>query len=408
MSRRAFTLIELLVVLVIISLVSAAVLPSVLPALQHRQISESARLVQAVIEGARDASVRANAPRGVRLLPDPAFPGSTTDATAPLAYSRLMPIEPAPDYSEGRVSIRATSADPPTYAGGRALRVEEAQVDGLGLPNARTSWYWNARVGDRIRIGGGGPFYTVAGPVADANPEGFVNVGAPGPVTTNPNEAGSEYLFLVNGLDDDGDGWIDEGFDGVDQDGDGATDEADEWEVETWTGPQQSAGATNAEYVIRRRPVPTQGARVVELPSGVVIDATTWGTTRERSRLPVDPSSLFAEIMVTPGGAVVPTTRCGVPTSGDVVPFLHLVLSERSDVHPAAAAGARRLPLPDGLAPGESATLRGDRRLVTINARSGNVTTNSMEDFDTPAPAPAVFDVNRPFYAAQMGSREAK
>ena len=47
--RRAFTLIELLVVIVIIVLVSAVALPVVLPALSHRQVSESARLLQGAL-----------------------------------------------------------------------------------------------------------------------------------------------------------------------------------------------------------------------------------------------------------------------------------------------------------------------------------------------------------------------
>ena len=35
-----------------------------------------------------------------------------------------------------------------------------SQVYG-GIANARTSWYWNVRVGDKIRIGESGAFYTV-------------------------------------------------------------------------------------------------------------------------------------------------------------------------------------------------------------------------------------------------------
>ena len=44
-----------------------------------------------------------------------------------------------------------------------------------------------------------------------------------------------EFLFLVNGQDDNRNGFIDEGFDGVDNDCDGVIDDLGEWEVETWT-----------------------------------------------------------------------------------------------------------------------------------------------------------------------------
>ena len=395
--RPGFTLIELLVVITIIALVSVAVLPTVLPAIQHRQVSESARLVQAAIEGARDAAVRANAPRGVRLLADPAYPGSTTDPTAPLAFSRLIAIEPAPDYREGRVSIRGDSADPPSLANGAALRLEESRVDTNGFPNPRTSWHWNLRVGDRIQIGRAaegenqaGLFYTVVGPVVESSPERFVNLGPPGTASslTDANGLEVEYLFLVNGGDDDGDGWTDEGYDGVDNDGDGTIDELDEWEQEHWNGEQAIRGATNDLYVVRRRPYPTQGARVVELPSGVVIDATTWATTRERSHLPIDPESLACEFLVLPSGAIVPAARFSSPSSADVVPFFHLWIAERGDLIEPAATGVTRLPEP-----------KGEARVITVNTRSGLVATSDPAGtFDAGQP-------HAPFYAARGGER---
>ena len=106
--RGGFTLIELLVVITIILVVSAVALPTVLPALSHRQVSEAARILQAVLAGARDAAIRDNNPSGIRLLPDPNFSGLTNgvlDNRLPLAYNRIVPIGPAPEYSEGFAEI---------------------------------------------------------------------------------------------------------------------------------------------------------------------------------------------------------------------------------------------------------------------------------------------------------------
>ena len=409
--RPAFTLIELLVVITIIAIVSAVALPTLLPALNGRQVSETARLLQASIEGARDAAIRSNSPRGIRLLPDPAFPGGAAGTNAMLAYSRIIPIEPAPDYTEGKVSIRGIQTDAPVGFGGNALRIEESRVDPMGLPNARTSWYWNVRVGDRMQIGGIRRMYTIVGPEVIANPERFVNVGNPGTTPTNPNQAGSEYLFLVNGVDDDGDGYVDEGFDGVNNDGNTTgtlVDELAEWESEAWVPPLGDMQVTTDQpYIIKRRPVPTQGARVIPLPSNMVVDASSWDSTQERSRLPLDPGTFTVEVMVAPNGQVIPNTFYSSPAAASIVPFLHFWVAERGDVHPptvpakATPAGTPRLPMPEGVVAGAAATLKGGRRLVSVNMRSGNVVSNEVETFD-----PA--NVNAPYFEAQSGSREAK
>ena len=418
---RGFTLVELLVVIAIIGLVAVITLPTVLPALQHRQVSEAARILQASIEGARDAAIRANAPRGIRLLPDQAFPGTTLIPM--LAASRIVPIEPAGDYSEGMVSIRTRIANRSGIPGvgdalaGAANCIEESLSNGVS-PNPRTSWYWNVRVGDRIQVGGAGPIYTIIGPEVVDNPERFINVGQPGPIpsayrlSTPTGSEYPEYLFLVNGVDDDGNGYVDEGFDGLDNDdtdgggdGDGLVDRKDpgvssaggEWEPEAALALRE-----NVPYKIFRRPYPTPGSRAIELPQDVVVDLTTaFAATPERSRLPVDPDSYYVDIMIAPNGQVVPTSIYSSPSKFGAIPFYHFWLTERGDVYAPEAAVApnlNTLPQPSG-AGTATRTLKGDRRLVTLFPRTGLVVTNPVETFEST-------DLGAPYYDAQKGTRE--
>ena len=209
------------------------------------------------------------------------------------------------------------------------------------IPNPPTSWFWNIRVGDRLQINSAGPWYTVVGPMTvtgtTGNSELFVNVGLPG--TQSPLQAlyangdqsivyYPEFLLLVNGADDNANGWIDEGWDGIDNNGDGNIDELAEWELEIWTGASASLAQniSNVPYVIRRRPAPAPNARQVAFPGQVVVDMTTWNNTRERSRLPVNTYAGYVDILVNPDGSVVPTTDIlsarVVRTGVGVLPFL--------------------------------------------------------------------------------------
>jgi prepilin-type N-terminal cleavage/methylation domain-containing protein len=371
--RRGFTLIELLVVIVIVGLLSAVAMAAVLPAMRHRQVGEAARLVQSALAGCRDRAVLTGAPSGVRLVFDPAFAPSYTatgiDGSMPLAFNRLIPIEPAPAYSTGVLDVLdATTTS--SLASVPCLAVAE-NLGVVGALNEPTSWWWNIRVGDRLQIGGG-TWYTVCGPQVTANPEGFVNVGLPGTKSPLPHGAGfSEFLFLVNGLDDNKNGYIDEGYDGLDNDGINGVDDAGEWELEAW--PANAVGLTSAKYTIQRRPAPVANSRELSLPTNIVIDASTWSTTRSRSRVPIDPTTGAVEILVRPDGSVQLQTRYGVPTSvGMDASFVHLWLAERSDV---------------GLA-----TPAGEWALVSLFTRSGRITTTLN---------PPVGD---PFSAVQQGA----
>ena len=455
-----FTLIELLVVMLIILLVSAVVLPTVIPAISHRQVSEAARILQGALAGARDTAINTNAPAGIRLLPDPVFNGinpstATLDPTRVLASNRYIPIQLAPNYSEGKASVIIPAGWTSPFGGpgflpyangqliyypGGGLLVEQCPVyqdptSGTWLPNSPTSWFWNVRVGDRIQLGGASQSYVVVGPLAQANPELFVNIGLPGSEVSNyvlnrsyPDGATHtvEYLLLVNGKDDDNNGYVDDGWDGVDNNGNGQVDELEEWEIETWIGalvnlpmlPPPLApltGLLDQSYSITRRPVVSPGSRETPLPSNVVVDLTTWnpsafgaGYVKERSRLPVDATTGNVDILLYPNGTVVPTTLYLSPSSfGMNSAFYHFWLAERGDLFdPIANANVPYLlPMVAGSPNYPNASdsygtraLSGERRLMTLYTRTGQLITNQVETFNGNNPV-------LPFLLPQQGVR---
>jgi prepilin-type N-terminal cleavage/methylation domain-containing protein len=479
---RGFTLVELLIVMLIILLVSAAALPTVLPALNHREVSEAARILQAGLVSARDTAINNNAPAGIRLLPDPVFNGinPTTgqlDPTRVLASNRFVPIQLPPDYSEGFLRANqfyvagSFTQDPTTSypywfgnSGGTAyypvltqalLYVEESVYEPTsGLPHPPTSWYWNIRIGDKLQINNTGILYTVVGPMNIPNPELFVNIGPPGTTSflqrTGPGGtiANPELLFLVNGQDDNNDGFVDNGWDGVDNDGDGLVDQMTsagnymgEWidnnrkpiEAEQWPNSAStfSIATRDFPYRIIRRPSVVPGARETLLPSSVVVDLTTWEPTafggayvQERSRLPISqlplnqatgltdlnlPPTGFVDILVQPNGQVVPTTIYSSPSSfGMSSAFYHFWLAERSDLFdPVAQANVPYLlpMVPDPLSGYPNShdqfptrALSGERRLLTLYTRTGQMVVNDVQTFNALNPS-------YPFLSAQQGIR---
>lgn len=428
--RRGFTLIELLVVITIILLVSVSVMPLFLR--NTLAISEAARLVQGGLVAARDAAVHKNAPCGVRLVRDPGVPvrrlaTGQIDPSSLLYADRLIPLEPGPSYSEGMVSISPVLVPPkgfpPPYPGSTpavypypyyVLMVEECPIDrSTGLANPTTSWFWNVRIGDKLRFGDSGPLYTVVGPMTISTSELSVNCGTPGvdfPGKKSPliryfkgKPIEVEFLFLVNGQDDDGDGFIDEGFDGVDNNQDGLIDDLAEWEVETWDEARASLTTSNVSYTIVRRPVPSSASRTVALPSSVVIDLTSWSTTAERSRLPVNPYTGDVDIVLSPSGQLVPTTIYSCPSSFKISnSFLHFWIADRGDLFDPDPASIPQLPLPRGVVPDPlGRELKNDSAVVTLNARTGQITSSTPTEFDTANVGKSSYNPGMPFVSSQ-------
>lgn len=497
---RGFTLVELLVVVTIILIVSAVALPAILPALDQRKVSSAALLLQAELARARDQAIRDNEPRGIRLLPEP--PGSrfafAMNGSGTPAYTRMIAIAPAPDYSDGMV--RAPNASDLTATNGTTLQfpttspyafafignwsvVMESKTDGgtPALPRAPTSWYWNIRQGDKITIADTGKAYTIVGPMLvgpyqsynAANPmltandtagttmsntERYINWGTPSFFNSTPMALTGfrEFLIVLDGLDGDNDGFVDEAFDGIDNDNDGVTDPGfdgkdndgdnyvDEPDEMTWSGsipggefePEQAAiqptpanilDVNAKEYTILRRPAPARGARELVLPAGVAIDMTTWNpsafnitgtssqvyTKPERSRLPVDPQTGFIDIMIAPNGQAVQTIAGPIKPIGPAYPFFHFWIADTEDiVEPLAVAGVPfLLPMPPdakgyqsyltgGKIPADR-ILRKNRRLVSLNTRSGQVVTTTLDTFDLTNPV----DLDVPFLDAQAGGK---
>jgi type II secretory pathway pseudopilin PulG len=438
------TLIELLVVILIIIIVSVVALPTVISAMSHRQVSEAARILQGGIVGARDSAIHSNAPAGIRLLPDPAFSGigpatrngrpnayaGVLDTLEILAYNRFVPLEPAPAYASGKVSaypVTAYTSLPFLASGEHVLVLEQSPSDGT-LPNEPTSWGWNLRVGDRVTIGNSGKPYTVVGPMqvgpAGGNSELFINSpppGGSGPYPTRgtgPSAATVtvDYLYLVNGLDDDGNGLVDDGHNGV---------PTGTWEIEAWD-QYLAAGRANLPYSVARRPVPSSKGREVALPSNVVIDGTGWGlSSPERSRFgpALNGSTGCVDLMVNPDGTIVPTTLYSAPASfGLGAAFVHFWIAERGDLVAPSGIAAPYLPIGDittefGLnqVAYSGPRISGEFAILTLFARSGKTGSLGSATFDNPnrpiiqfypnPPVPVVYDPTFPFLPARQGDQ---
>ena len=153
-------------------------------------------------------------------------------------------------------------------------------------------------MGDKLQINGSGLWYTVVGPMVVTPQQRQLRAVRERRAARAPSrrftmlqvaaDAGvyPEFLFLVNGIDDNKNGWIDEGYDGVDNNfvyepANGGPvcrpTRSAEWEHEAWPATVIAAFGASQPYTIQRRPAPAANSREISLPTNVVIDMTTWG-----------------------------------------------------------------------------------------------------------------------------------
>ncbi len=465
--RRGLTLTELLVVMAIILLVSAAVIPTALVALGEREVSEAANIVQAAVTLTRDRAISDSQPHGLRLIPDPDLtgpgdPDNPSDLNSfVVAATRIIALEPLPNYSTGRVTALndvftftgVPDAFLPNTPIGNIQRIEvrEQKVQTIVLnngtpaeiPETPTSWYYNIRQGETLRFASSSVSYRIAGPMTAfidsngsvMNPERYTNLdnlanNPPSYFRSIPGRVNNfEFLILMDGVDNDQDGYIDEGFDGIDNNGDGIidpgfdgldndgnglVDDPLEMVLVDTNGPNNSGGIVYSKdpfrseyeeealrgpvastYSITRRPYVAQGARVIELPAGAAIDLTTAvfnnlaNPNAERSRVPLDPVTGFVDLLIYPNGQVVPSTPYGFNQAmSETFPYFHLWIADRADIVAPLPDPSLypRLPFPrrdtDDVMDNSGLTvLEGDYRLVTISPNSAKVSVSEIPLF---------------------------
>ena len=295
--RNGFTLLELLVVITIIGLVSIFTIPAIVSSVGDQRILSSAQMLQGALVNARDLAAVTGRSCGVRLLPSDTIPGT---------FDRAMGLRSPENYVAGLVSVAPDKSYSAAITGGLPCLVleqsplawQQTEAGWVAVPNEPTSWTGNIRLGDRVQIRGQGS-YCVCGPWDGQNGDLFVGLTA-APITqtyTAPDgvtqvTTTAEYLLLVNGRDDNQDGFVDNGWDGIDNDQVNGIDDPGEWiETEAWTTP----AGTNLSYQILRRPVALDPTAIVHFAVPVSLSA---------SQLTVNAITGNVDVMIQTNGVV--------------------------------------------------------------------------------------------------------
>jgi len=139
---------------------------------------------------------------------------------------------------------------------------------------------------------------------------------------------------------------------------------------------------------------------------------TAWASTQERSRLPVDPFTGNVDVLVAPNGQILASNASSSLAPPVNFPFYHFWITERDDVFEPFDTGPPYLPMPSGTGgdprinasvvyPTTLPNLKSERRLLSVNTRTGQITSTAIEVF-------YANNTSYPFEAAEAGVKDAQ
>lgn len=175
-SRAGLTLVELLVVVGIILLLLTVVVPRVQPGIEESRLREAARSVNVFLAAARVRALESGRPVGVAFQRLPEQPNGCR-----VVYQIQLPPPYAGETLDARVRVALYPAGPSPLVAQVSVG---AIADGLLRP------------GDRIRFGHQGPWFVLSPVNKD-------------PTKGNPDSNDNGFIDFDQGIDGNGDGFVD-------------------------------------------------------------------------------------------------------------------------------------------------------------------------------------------------------
>ena len=109
---HGYTLLEVLIVIAIVVLVSSLTLPTLVSGLSHRQVSESARILQAALAGGATRRFVTTHRAAFDVCLIPCLTGSTAQRVCSTRLRPLQPIESSPSIRRLRIATGGQASTP--------------------------------------------------------------------------------------------------------------------------------------------------------------------------------------------------------------------------------------------------------------------------------------------------------